>query len=90
LVHHTAPSPGAPEIGSGVASERSKPMTSQKSTAVRTERIRLLNDLMRQGGTGGRIMITAGVSALGREFVAQAMTYQFIDAPPTELAAAMG
>jgi hypothetical protein len=43
---------------------------SDDSTA-KTERIRALNDRFRQTMTGGRFMMTAGVSALGAERVAR-------------------
>jgi len=48
-------------------------MPQQRPEAVQAERIRILNDTFRQSGSGGRIMITAGVHALGAEFVSRAM-----------------
>ncbi|MEQ8401111.1 MAG: DUF3768 domain-containing protein [Roseitalea porphyridii] len=48
-------------------------MPKQRPKAVQAERIRILNDTFRQSGSGGRIMITSGVHALGPEFVSRAM-----------------
>lgn len=49
-------------------------MTKQTTPTGQKERIRLQNDLLRQGGFGGRIIITAGVEALGSAFVSRAIT----------------
>lgn len=40
----------------------------------KTARIRALNDQLRQSLTGGRIMITSGVNALGSSVIAQLLT----------------
>ncbi len=48
-------------------------MSNPIEARLKTERIRLLNDTLRQGGEGGQIMITAGVNDHGPEFVLRAM-----------------
>ena len=40
---------------------------------MNTEKIRQLNDQLRKYGTGGRIMLTQGVQALGEEAILQVM-----------------
>ena len=48
-------------------------MSKRRSPAVQAERIRILNDTLRQSVSGGRIMITAGVRDRGPAFVLRAM-----------------
>lgn len=48
-------------------------MPKPPSPAIQAERIRILNDTFRQSGSGGRIMITAGVQELGHAFIARAL-----------------
>ncbi len=43
------------------------------TTTDQTTRIRELNDLLRQDGTGGQIMITCGLQAMGQDFVTKVM-----------------
>jgi len=40
-----------------------------KDTDGRRERIRALNDRLRTTGTGGRLLVTAGIQAQGSDFV---------------------
>ncbi|MEQ8403139.1 MAG: hypothetical protein RIB53_17340 [Roseitalea porphyridii] len=56
-----------------MTSERSTKMPKQRPKAVQAERIRILNDIFRQSGSDGRVMITSGVQALGPAFVSRAM-----------------
>lgn len=48
-------------------------MSNPTEARLKAERIRLLNDALRQDGEGGQIMITAGVRDRGPAFVLRAM-----------------